>query len=126
MEQAGLRRRRARHWPADQVSTGSLSATLTLIRSDLAVADFGVGVIILQGDGAGGFAQAAGSPLAGGSGLDWLAIGDFNVDQIGPRRRGFRGRRDNSARRWSRRVCAGGGLATGRRIRSRLARYRRL
>jgi hypothetical protein len=50
-------------------------------RQDLAVTNFdGGNVSILLGNGSGGFAAAAGSPVAVGSGARSAAVGDFNGD----------------------------------------------
>ncbi len=50
-------------------------------RPDLAVADyFSNDVTILLGNGSGGFAQPAGSPVAAGLGPAAIAVGDFNGD----------------------------------------------
>ena len=48
---------------------------------DLAVADcVGNGVIVLVGDGTGGFAPSAGSPFAAGAAASSVEVGDFNGD----------------------------------------------
>jgi hypothetical protein len=50
-------------------------------KPDVAVANFGTNnIMILLGNGGGGFAPAAGSPFAAGSTPSALAVGDYNLD----------------------------------------------
>jgi len=49
-------------------------------KPDLAIANGDGTVTVLLGNGAGGFAAAAGSPFAAGSGPSSVAVGDFNGD----------------------------------------------